>query len=445
MSETLLGIAIILLLIVLNGVFAMSEIAVVSARPIRLRQMAQAGNRGAKAALELAENPNRFLSTVQVGITLVGILAGAYSGANIAGELAMPLGQLPWIGRYASALSLALVVATITFLSVVLGELVPKRIALGNTERIAAAIARPMHTLSVIATPVVHLFSVTTDATLALLGLQASVEEEVSEEEIRMMVQHGAQTGIIEEAERAMVESVFRLADRPLKAMMTPRPEIVWLDVNAPDREIRQLVHASHHSRFPVCDGDLDHVIGLVQARDLLFNCLEGRPLDIKVAMHKPLFAPETLPALKALERFKQTGLHMAVLFDEYGGIEGLVTLIDVLEAIVGDIPTLDEIVEPPIVQRDEGSWLIDGLISIDDFKEAFEIRSLPGEGTYQTLGGFIVFMIGSIPMTGSRFGWGGFRFEVADMDEHRVDKVLMQTAPEEDDTDSSELIPPAA
>jgi putative hemolysin len=436
MSETLFEITIILLLIVLNGIFAMSEIAIVSARPIRLQQMAQRGSRGATAALELADSPNRFLSTVQVGITLVGIFAGAFGGANIADDLAVLLSDLRWIGPYAETFSLVLVVGIITFLSVVVGELVPKRIALGSAEQIAALVARPMRTISVLATPIVRLFSVATDMSLKLMGIQVSEDEDVNEEEIRMMVQQGAEAGTIEESERDMVESIFRLGDRPLESMMTPRPEIVWLDVNAPEAEIRQMIHEAHNTRFPVCDGELDQVLGVVQAKDLLLDCLNGDMFDIKGAMHEPLLIPEKMPVLKALELFKQSGLHMALVFDEYGGIEGLITLIDILEAIVGDIPTMSERVEPPIVQRADGSWLVDGLITIDDFQEAFAVLSLPGEGKYLTLGGFVVFMLGSVPVTGHYFEWGGFRFEVADMDRYRVDKVLL-TAVSDDITDT--------
>lgn len=438
MPETLFEITIILLLLILNGIFAMSEIAVVSARPIRLQQMAQRGNRGAAVALELSNNPNRFLSTVQVGITLVGIFAGAFGGANIAGELAVPLSELPRLGRYADMLSLIIVVGTITFLSVVVGELVPKRIALGNAEQIAALVSRPMRSLSIIATPVVRLFSIATDVILKLLGVQASEDEEVNEEEIRMMIQQGAEAGTIEESERDMVESIFRLGDRSLESMMTPRPEIVWLDVNESEEEIRRLISESDSTRFPVCDGDLDHILGVVRAKDLLFACLDWRAFDIRAVMQEPLLIPEKMEALKALERFRQSGSHIALVFDEYGGIEGLITLIDILEAIVGDIPTMSEMVEPPIVQREDGSWLIDGLITIEDFKEAFAIQLLPGEGKYQTLGGFIVFMLSRIPAAGNHFVWGRFRFEVADMDRYRVDKVLLSDVTLEDELDDS-------
>lgn len=421
----------ILLLILLNGVFAMSEIAVVSARRTRLEQMSQEGSRGAKVALELADAPNRFLSTVQVGITLVGVLAGAFGGATIAGPLADALEPLPLVGRYANAVSLALVVGTTTYLSVVVGELVPKRLALQGAERIASIISQPMHALSVLAGPVVHLLSLSTDAVLALLGVEASPEEAVTEEEIKVLIEQSARAGAIAEVERDMVESIFRLDDRPLEAMMTPRPEIVWLDTNASQEEIREMVENAVHSRFPVCDGDLDHVLGVAMAKDLLSDCLGEQRLDLATSMKEPLFVPETARVMTALERFRNTGIHIALVVDEYGGIEGLITLFDVLEAIVGDIPTVQELTEPLIVEREEGSWLVDGLMAIDEFKQAFDIHALPGEGKYNTLGGFVIFMIGSMPTAGAHFGWGGFRFEVADMDGNRVDKVLLEEAPE--------------
>jgi len=436
-------IAIILLLLLFNGIFAMSEIAVVSARTVRLQQMAQRGSPGATTALDLAESPNRFLSTVQVGITLVGIFAGAVGGANIAGELAVPLSDLPGIGRYAGTISLTIVVGVITFLSVVIGELVPKRIALSNAEKIAALVARPMRGLSIIATPIVHLLSSATDVTLKLLGIQSLANEEINEEEIRMMIHQSAEAGTIETAERDMVESIFRLDDRTLESIMTPRPEIIWLDINAPEPVNRHLIQRSHHSRFPVCDGDMDHILGVVQAKELLFSCLDGHPLNIQSKMEEPLLIPETMRVLHALERFKQSGQHMALLFDEYGGIEGMVTLIDLLQAIVGDIPTLEEMTEPLIVQRQDGSWLVDGLITVDVFKEAFALKKMPGESRFLTLGGFIVYMLGGIPKTGNYFRWSGFRFEVADMDGYRVDKVLMEAIPVEDEAASSDLEPP--
>ncbi len=432
MSGVATEIAIVLLLILLNGLFAMAEIAVVSARRVRLQQMAIGGDRGAQVALQMAQSPNRFLSTVQVGITLVGIFAGAYGGARIAEPLAETLAEVSWLAPYAEGISLFIVVGAITFLSVVIGELVPKRIGLNSAERIAARVARPMQTLSVLATPVVRTLSLATEGVLNLLGIESSTEEEVSEEEIRVLVEQSARAGIIEEAEREMVESVFRLNDRPLEAMMTPRPEIVWLDVNAPEEENRRIIMEAEHSRFPVCDGSLDRVLGVVRAKDLLSDCIGGRPLDLQGAMIEPLYFPETMRTLRALEPFKQSGSHLAFVVDEYGGIDGLITLIDILEAIVGDIPTEEEIVEPPVLQREDGSWLIDGLLTLDEFEALFPVKRFPEEGVYQTMGGFVVYMIGRLPVTGDTFEWGNYRFEVVDMDGHRVDKVLLTIQPEE-------------
>jgi putative hemolysin len=395
MSEITFEIIVILLLILVNGLFAMSELAIVSSRRVRLQQMARDGNVGAEVALALAETPNRFLSTVQVGITLVGIFAGAIGGATLSQSL------------------------------------VPKRVALVNTERIASIVARPMHTLSVITWPLVRFLSLATDLVLKIIRLEAKPKTALTEDEIRLLVEQGAQAGIIEEVEREMVESVFLLDDRPLEAIMTPRPEIIWLDVNAPNAEIRRIVKGSSHSRFPVCDGELDKALGLVRAKDLLAESLGSEEINLRQVMQKPLFAPENARALQVLERFRETGIHLAMLVDEYGGIEGLVTSFDILEAIVGDIPTMDEIKRPPIVQREDGSWLVDGLIAVDDFKRAFKISVLPGEGSYQTLGGFVVFMLGSVPGPGNYFGYGGFRYEVADMDGRRVDKVILSPGPD--------------
>lgn len=430
MTQAAVEIFVILLLIGLNGLFAMAEIAVVSARRVRLDSMAREGSAGARVAIELIEAPNRFLSTVQVGITLVGIFAGAFGGATVAQNLAELLRQIPLLASYAGAISLAAVVGTITFLSVVVGELVPKRIALQNAERIAAFVARPMHVLSWLATPVVRLLSISTDALLTILGLEAQPQTAVTEEEIKGLVEQGAKAGMIHEAEREMVESVFRLDDRPLESMMTPRPEIVWLDLNESPEVTRRLVEQSNFSRFPVCEDDLDHVVGIVHTKDLLGDCLGDHAFDVGSAMREPLFVPESVHALTALDRFKTTGIHMALLIDEYGGIEGLVTLIDILEAIVGDIPTLEELVEPPIVEREDGSWLVDGLLPVEELKRHFQLESLPSEGSFQTLGGFMVLMLGSVPATGDHFEWGNLRFEVADMDGHRIDKVLVEPSP---------------
>ena len=431
MPDVAINLIIVLLLILLNGVFAMAELAVVSARRARLQQMAEEGNKGAETALSLAETPNRFLSTVQVGITLVGIFAGAFGGATIAAPLASLLEGIPVVSEYSQGISLVLVVSLITFLSVVLGELVPKRLALQSAEQVASLVSRPMQALAVLATPIVRLLSLATDAVLQVLGIQASTEAEVTEEEIRVLVREGARAGIIKEAEREMVEQVFLLDDRPLEQLMTPRPSIVWLDVKDTLEANREIVARAPHSRFPVADGELDAVVGIVRAKDLLTDCLRGQPLALTEAMQEPLYLPGSMRALHALERFRQTGTHLGLVVDEFGGIDGLVSLIDILEAIVGDIPTIDELADPPIVERGDGSWLVEGLLAVDEFKMAFDVRHLPGEGSYQTLGGFIVYMIGDTPVAGNVFDWNGYRFEVVDMDGYRVDKVLVKRVEE--------------
>jgi len=431
MSEVLFESFLILLLIGLNGLLALSEMAIVSSRPVRLQQMALAGNSGAQVAMELAATPNRFLSTVQVGITLVGIFAGAVGGASIAQPLAELLSQFDFLSSYAGAISLVVVVGSITFLTVLLGELVPKRVALQNSERFAAAVAGPMRGLAMVTWPLVRLLSLATDAVLRVLRVDAQPKTALSEEEIRMLVEQGAQAGVIETQERDMVESIFQLGDRPLESLMTPRPEIVWLDVNASQQEIRQVIESSSHSRFPVCDGELDKTLGLARAKDLLAAHLNGDPLDLSQLMEEPLFVPENARAFQVLERFREKGVHLAMLIDEYGGVEGMVTTFDILESIVGDIPTLEEIDEPPIVSRADGSWLVDGLLSIEELGRVFEIRSLPGEGEYKSLGGFVIYMLGNLPKSGQYFDFEGHRFEVVDMDGRRVDKVLLRELPD--------------
>jgi putative hemolysin len=427
MTLILIEALIILALILVNSLFALSEIAVVSSRKVRLLSMAEDGQPGAEIALELAESPNRFLSTVQIGITLVGILAGAFGGSTIARELGELLAPLPLIGPYSQAVGLGVVVATITFLTVVLGELVPKRIALQNSERIAAMVARPMRALSVVATPVVRLLAATTDLIVRLLGINAPPQDVVTEEEIRILVQEGVQAGIIAQEELDMLDGVFRLDDRPLSAVMTPRTEIVWWDTSVDVETQWQSIIQTNHSRFPVCEGDLDNVLGIVRAKDLLASCLQGQGLDVVGLAQEVLILPETMLVGQSLEQFRTSGQQVALLIDEYGGVEGLVTLFDILETIVGDIPTLDELVEPQVVTREDGSWLVDGLIRIDDFKAFFGLDEMPGDDNFYTLGGFVIVHTGRVPRTGDTFEWDEYRFEVVDMDRHRVDKVLVE------------------
>lgn len=408
----------------------MSEIAVISARKSRLQQMAEAGDESARAAFQLANDPARFLSTVQIGITLVGILAGAFGGATIAEQLGARLDAIPQIAPYGKAIGLGIVVLSITYLYLIVGELVPKRLALNSPERIASAVARPMRALSRVASPVVHLLSGSTTAMLKLLRVKPSAEPSVTEEEIKILIEQGTSAGVFEEAEQEIMASVFRLGDRRVRQLMTPRLNIVWLDIADSSNEIKRKISGSSYSRFPVCRGSLDNVLGVVKAKEMLSLSLSGEPLDLKAYMKKPLFVPESRTALQVLELFKGAHTHLALVIDEYGALEGLVTTNDILEAIVGEITLTGEQGETYAVQREDGSWLLDGLLPIDDFKEIFPVGELPGEnrGEYQTLAGFVMLRLGSIPRAADYFEWNGLRFEVMDMDGNRIDKVLVMT-----------------
>ncbi len=428
MSAIVIEILIVLLLIVANGVFAGSEIAVVSARKVRLERMANQGNARAKTALKLAKSPNNFLSTVQIGITLIGILSGAVGGATIAQRLKPFLATIPWLAPYSEGISLGIVVTLITYLSLVIGELMPKRIALSNPEQIACSVAKPMGLLSRITAPLVRLLSVSTDGLLKLLGISASEELPLTEEEIKVLIEQATESGTFEESEQEMVERVFRLGDRPIKAIMTPKLEIVWLDFEAPLEETERQIMESNHSRFPVGRGSLDNCLGILRGNNFLSARLRGQEIDLASMLQPSLYVPESTTALKVLEQLKRTGVQIALVTDEYGSIEGLVTLNDLMEAIVGDIPSAEHGEEPMVIQRDDGSWLLDGLLSTDEVKDLLDKESLPGEetGYYQTLGGFVVTFLGHIPQSGDHFEWEGMRFEVMDMDGTRVDKVLV-------------------
>lgn len=428
MSSITIEILTILVLIIVNGVFSMSEMAIVSARKVRLQHQANQGDTKARAALELAEAPNRFLSTVQVGISLIGILTGAFGGATLADKLASYLRLIPGLAAYSQPIAFAIVVLTITYLSLIIGELVPKRLALNNPERIAANVAIPMRMVEAIASPVVHLLSASTDLVLRVLGIGPSTEPQVTEEEIKVLIEQGTEAGTFEEAEQDMLERVFRLGDRPVNALMTPRPDIVWLDLEDSAEENRQKMMESAHSRFPVCQGGLDNVLGVLHVTDLLGRSLSGQALDLTVSLRQPVFVPESTRGLKVLELFKKTGIHMALVVDEYGVVQGVVTLNDILVEIVGDVSSADELENPQAVQREDGSWLLDGMLPVDEFFELFDIDELPGEhrGSYQTLGGFVMTHLGRIPAAAEHFEWEGMRFEVMDMDGNRVDKVLV-------------------
>lgn len=423
-----LEILVIVLLIIFNGIFAMSEIAVVSARKVRLQQLANQGNVKAQKALELANSPNQFLSTVQIGITLVGTLAGAFGGATLATKLANQLRLISGLAAHADAIALFIVVLIISYLSLVVGELVPKRLALNSPESIAIGVASPMRFLALIAAPVVYLLSYSTDILLKLLGIGPTSEPIVTQEEIKILIEQGTEAGTFEAAEQEMLNRVFRLGDRRVSAMMTPRPDIVWLDLEDSAETNRQTITNNLHSQFPVCQGELDNVLGIVHVNALLSRCFANQPFDLTTTLRHPLYVPESTLGLKILEIFKQSGTHIALVVDEYGVIQGLVTLNDILEEIVGDIPTVEQLEEPPAVQREDGSWLLDGMLSVEEFFELFDIKEFPKEQrtNYHTVGGFVVTQLGRIPSAADHFEWRNLRLEVMDMDGNRVDKVLV-------------------
>lgn len=428
MSEIALELIFIFFLLIANGIFAMSELAIVSARKARLEARAEEGDRGAQAALELATAPDTFLSTVQIGITFIGILAGAVGGARIAGALQGLLAPLPIVGRFSGPLSVGIVVIVITYFTLVIGELVPKRLALFNPETVARTVAPTMRSLSRLAWPAVRLLSASSNFVLRLFNLQPSAEPPVTDEEVRILMEQGAQVGVFEPIEEEIVDQIFRLSDRTVSALFTPRTDIVWLDLDDTPDEIKQKVVASGFSRYPVAQDNLDNIVGLVAAQDLLVQSLAGQPLDLRSIIQPALFIPETTPALVVVERLKQTRSHIALVIDEYGGVEGLVTLSDILTAIVGEIPEAGEPEEAEAIQREDGSWLIDGKFQIDEFQDLLDIEELPdvGEGYYQTVGGLVMAVLGRIPVAGDHFEWAGYRFEVMDMDGRRVDKVLV-------------------
>ena len=432
MTSVLLEASIIVLLIILNGVFAMSEMAVVSARKARLQDQANRGSGGARAALALAEAPDRFLSTVQIGITLVGVLSGAFGGQTIARIISEAAESYPTLAPYSNAIGLGAVVVVITYLTLVIGELLPKRIALQNPEGIAATVAAPMTFLSRLAGPLVRMLSASTRLAGRLIGLQMRAESPVTEEEIRILIEQGTEAGVFDIREQDMVESVFRLDDRHISTLMTPHTEIVTLDVTDSPEEIRAKLSACDYSSVPVVRGSLDDLVGIVRANDIVTQLLAAEPLNLETLAQPVLFVPEITTVSRLVEQLRQSAEHSVMVIDEHGGIQGLITEHDILEAIVGDLPSAQDLSQPQAVQRDDGSWLLDGLMTLDEVRDVLDIGLVPGEGrgTFETLGGFIMDRLGAVPTTGAHFDWGSYRFEVVDMDEHRVDKILVSPLP---------------
>jgi len=425
-------ITIIIGLLLANGVFAMTELALVSARRTKLKRMADSGDAGAAMALELAQEPTRFLSTVQAGITLVGVLAGAFGGATVAQGIAAELREVPLLEPYAKGIGVAVVVLAISYLSMVIGELVPKRLALLNPESIARVMARPLNRLALLAHPMVRVLGVSTDLVLRLLGVKGTAQPRVTEEEVKILLEEGVQEGVFEVTERAMVESVLALDRLPVREIMTPRPKIIFINAQDSHEAVWHKIVVSGHSSFPVYEGNRDNVIGMVTVKSIYANVAAGLEVNLADLMVKPEVVPATQTVSQLLEAFKKTGRHVAMVADEFGGIVGMATLVDVLEAIAGDFPTQEERLRPHAIVREDGTCLVDGLMELGELEQSMPELRFPKEPTrgFDTLAGFVVSRLGRVPTEGETIDWLGHRFEVIDMDRHRVDKILVMKLP---------------
>ena len=424
-----LEIFVVFLLILLNGFFAMAEMAVVSARKARLQHAAELGRDGARVALELKRDPGRFLSTVQIGITVIGVIASAFGGATLADTLAQHLEAFPgWVTDYAKSISFAVVVILISYFSLIIGELVPKRLALSRPEYIAARLSWLLQMMAWVSRPAERLLSASSNLVLRHIPMRSGEPSPVTEEEITLMLRDATAAGHFQAAETAMVQMVFRLGDRRVSAVMTPRTQVEWLDLTDSEDENRRKIQDSAYSRFPVVEGGPQHVVGIVQVKDLYTATLAGRPFDLRPALRPPLFVPNTVTALRALEIFKKSGAPMALVVDEYGDFEGVVTLHDILQSLVGDIADPADADSQAVVRRDDGSWLVDGMVTVDEVRDLTGLPRLPGEDSddFQTLGGFMMARINRVPKVADRIMVDGFRFEVVDMDGRRVDRVLI-------------------
>jgi len=430
MSGITLEVILIFILLLANGVFAMAEIALVASRKAKLKTLADSGDTGAKLAHNLAVSPGKFLSTVQVGITLVGTLAGAFGGARIAETLSLQVDKIPGLaGTPSDYISLFIVVAIITYFSVIIGELVPKRLALSSPEKIASALARPMNAIATTFAPVVNLLNHSSDFLMALLGVRKTNESSVSEEEVRVLIDEGLSAGVFKKTERDMVEGVFDLDEQTVGDLMTPRARMIWLSLDDSDEENWRRIAGSGHSHFPVYQGTRDNVVGMVSVKSLWANLSLAGRVELRALVTPPLYVPTAMQPGKLIEEFKKSGKHITLVVDEFGGLQGLVTLNDVMMAIVGNLPEREQRHDPKAVLRQDGTWLIDAMLDIDETKSSLGIEGdLPGEGEnrFSTLGGFILSRLGHIPRESEKFQWGCFEFEVIDMDRQRIDKVLV-------------------
>lgn len=420
-----LEVAIVVGLILLNGFFALAEMAIVASRKVRLQQLAEAGSSGAARALALAEDPGRFLSSIQVGITLIGVLSGAFGGSTLGARLGRVLEEVGWFGRYADDVAFAAVVVVITALSVVVGELVPKRVALASPERLAVRVARPLEFFSRVFRPFVWLLGRSSDLLLALFGMKQEASKGMTEEEIRFAIAEGTHSGVIDDVEEEMIHSVLELADRPVEAIMTPRPEVYWIDLDDPPDEIAGDVGECPYSRLVVArDGDMSHPLGVVQKKDLVAGLLAGGPLRVEEHIMQPLHVPDGAPAMHVLQNFRTTPMHVAFVYDEYGDFQGMVTLTDLMSAIAGQLPEEHRPASQPIIRREDGSWLVDGRAAIADVHAALDLP-VPDDADFHTAAGLALHVLERIPSDGECFSFEGWRVEVIDMDGNRIDKLL--------------------
>jgi putative hemolysin len=424
---------VIFVLIGCNALLAMSELAVVSSRRSRLQQLVKRRQRGARVAMRLLESPTDFLSTVQVGITMITILAGAFSGATLAEGLAVWLDDWPLIAPYGEPTAIALVVLVVTYVQVVLGELLPKRVALNDPERFAAALAPLMRGIARIAAPAVWLFRSSTEGLLRVLGLKRDRALTVTEDEVRMLVAEGTRAGVFMPKEREMIEGVLRLADRTARAIMTPRTEVAWLDLNAAPADIVSQLDARRRSRFPVCRESIDNPVGIVHMKDLARVALAGQSIVLADILLQPLVVLDGTPVLKLLEGFRREGMHMAIVVDEYGATQGVVTLADIIEAVAGTLPETGSDLVSALVKRTDGSWLVDGSVGIDEFQDRLGVSGLRGSRTFDTVAGYALFRLGRLPVVGDTFTDRTGHYEIVDMDVRRIDKLVYRPRADDD------------
>lgn len=414
-------------LILVNGLLAMSEMAIVSSRTARLRYMIEEGRRGAHSALRLVEHPGRLLSTVQVGITMIGVIAGAVGGATLSAPLAQALQQLGISGGLAYQVAFGIVVAATTYFSLIIGELVPKHIALRQPERMATMVARPMILLARIATPLVWLLELSTSSVLRLFGIRgAGSAHRVTEGEVRSMIQEGTAHGVFDPREQAMIDGVLRLDDRAVRTVMVPQKDVVWLDIDDDLAAVQEKIADTGFSRFLVCRGEIDEIVGFVRTRDILDVLMQGETFKLADCVVPAMVVLDSTPVISLLDQFKNARTHLAVVVDEYGSTVGIATMTDVVEVVAGDLPEHWEDGSDEAVQRDDGSWLVDGMMDIEDFENALDIQGVGGGKRYHTVAGFVLHCLETVPREGDHVRWHGIRLEVVDMDGHRIDKVLV-------------------